>query len=370
VSRPRVVVLRGHSANVAELRAWEPLTDRYDLHVVTTSRADQRIDGLDVPWSTVATRRGLLPRGRLGTLATHALGDRYRGLEDLLRGADIVHSAELVPWFAVQPAALKRALGFELVLTVWETIPFAEAYRSARAREARRLTLAETDLFLPTTERAARALELEGVPATRLLVAPPGIDTARFAAAAARAPAAVEHVVVSPGRLVWEKGHQDVVRALARIPGVRLRVVGSGPERNRLLQHAAELGLADRVQIGAVPYDEMPDVFATASAVVLASLPTPSWEEQFGMVLAEAMAAGAHVVASSSGAIPEVLAGSQAALFAPGDWIGLARLLADGPLAAPPGARVAHPPDLVGRYSLEAAAERLDAAYQRALGGA
>lgn len=80
------------------------------------------------------------------------------------------------------------------------------------------------------------------------------------------------------------------------------------------------------------------------------------------MVLAEAMAAGAPILASTSGAIPEVL-GEGAQLFAPGDWIELARLLDAGPLSRPPGERVAHDPELVRRYSLEAAAERLRAAY-------
>jgi glycosyltransferase involved in cell wall biosynthesis len=99
---------------------------------------------------------------------------------------------------------------------------------------------------------------------------------------------------------------------------------------------------------------------------VLASLPTWSWEEQFGMVLAEAMAAGVPIVASSSGAIPEV-AGATARYFPPGDWLALARRLAAGPLARPPGERVEHPEKLVRRYSTAAAAERLAAAYERLL---
>lgn len=85
------------------------------------------------------------------------------------------------------------------------------------------------------------------------------------------------------------------------------------------------------------------------------------------MVLAEAMAAGAPVLASSSGAIPEVL-GTQAQLFVPGDWPELARLLETGPLSRPPGERVQHDPELVRRYSLEAAADRLRAAYTRVAG--
>ena len=153
--RPRVVVLRGHHANVGELRPWELLLDRFDVEVVTTARADQGLDGLRVPSRTVATRRARLPSGRLGTLATHAVGDAYTDIESLVRGAAIVHTAELGPWFAAQPARVRRRLGFRLVVTVWETIPFRTTFRTARAAANRRVVLTETDpLRLPTTDRA------------------------------------------------------------------------------------------------------------------------------------------------------------------------------------------------------------------------
>ena len=364
--RPRVVVLRGHHANVGELRPWELLLDRFDVEIVTTARADQRLEGLRVPSRTAATRRARLPRGRLGTLATHALGDAYTDIETLVRGAAIVHTAELGPWFAVQPARLRRRLGFRLVVTVWETIPFRSTFRTARAAVNRRVVLAETDLFLPTTNRARRCLLLEGAEPDRVQVVEPGIDVERFASGPTES--AEGHLIVSPGRLVWEKGHYDVIRALATLPrDVRLMIVGAGPERARLVRYANDLGLADRVEIRAVPYDEMPSVFASASCVVLASLLIPTWEEQFGMVLAEAMAAGTPIVASSSGAIPEVLAGSGAALFSPGDWAALADALSAGPLSRPPGQRVDYPAEIVSRYSTMATAERLAAAYKRVL---
>jgi glycosyltransferase involved in cell wall biosynthesis len=365
--RPRVLVLRGHSANPWELRAWELLADRYEVAVAVTGSNAHDLAGLALPVVPVRALRDRLPRGRFGELATLALGDRYHGLEQALHGADVVHSAELGVWFAAQPAALKERLGFRLVLTVWETIPFLDAFRGFRGRSQRRVALERADLFLAATERARRCLLLEGAPDERIVVSPPGIDVGRFRGAASPEPGG-SHLVVSPGRLVWEKGHYDVLRALALLGGShRLLVVGAGPERDRLLRYAAELGLAGRVEIRAVPYGEMPAVFARASCVVLASLPVPLWEEQFGMVLAEALAAGVPIVASDSGAIPEVLAGSGAALFRAGDWPELARLLAEGPLAHPPGERVAYPEALVRRYSNEAAAERLAAAYERVL---
>jgi len=364
--RPHVVVLRGHHANLGELRPWELLLDRFDVEVVTTARADQGLEGFRVPSRVAATRRGRLPRGRLGTLATHAVGDAYSDVEQLVRGAAIVHTAELGPWFAAQPARLRRELGFRLVVTVWETIPFRSTLRTARAAANRRVVIAETDLFVPTTERARRCLLLEGVEPGRIQVVEPGIDVERFASGPTEG--ADGHLIVSPGRLVWEKGHYDVIRAVAALGGdVRLVIIGAGPERARLLRYANDLGLGGRIEIRAVPYDEMPSVFASASCVVLASLPIPTWEEQFGLVLAEALAAGAPIIASSSGAIPEVLQGSGAPLFAPGDWPGLARLLDAGPLSRPPGTRAAYPRAVVDRYSAGAAAERLAAMYERVL---
>jgi glycosyltransferase involved in cell wall biosynthesis len=365
--RPRVVVLRGHHANIGELRTWELLPSRFDVEVVTTARADQAISGLRVPWTTARTRRGRLPRGRLGTLATQAVGDAYVDLESIVRGAAIVHTAELGPWFAAQPARLKRRYGYRLVVTVWETIPFRSTFRTARAANNRRDVLHEADLLLPTTERARSCLLLEGALPERVEVVQPGIDVDRFSAPSELESA--EHVIVSAGRLVWEKGHYDVVRAVARLTGsARLVIVGAGPEHLRLQRYAADLGIADRVEITAVPYESMPSVLARASCVVLASLATPTWEEQFGLVLAEALAAGAPILASSSGAIPEVLAGSGVPLFAPGDWIGLADLLTRGPLAQPPGTRGVYPAGVIERYSTRAAAERLAAAYDRVLG--
>jgi glycosyltransferase involved in cell wall biosynthesis len=81
------------------------------------------------------------------------------------------------------------------------------------------------------------------------------------------------------------------------------------------------------------------------------------------MVLVEALASGAPVVASDSGAIPEVLAG-HGSLVRPGDWRAFARAIADGPLS---GASPAPNAAVLDRYSAAAAAERTRATYRRAL---
>jgi glycosyltransferase involved in cell wall biosynthesis len=364
MTRPRIVLLRGHSANPWELRAWELLSDRYDVRVLVTGSNAFDLDSVELRVERVGALRDRLPRGRAGDLGALVLGDRYLGLADALRGADVVHAAEIGVPYSHGPALLKEQLGYRLVLTVWETIPFGDAYRRFRGRRQRRETIPRVDLFLAATERARRALLLEGAAADRIDVAAPGIDTSRFTTT----PAPTAHRVLSVGRLVWEKGHQDLLRALAWLrrdgSDVSALIVGAGPEEDRLRAHAHDLGLDDVVEWRtSVPYDEMPSVFASASCFVLASLPTMWWEEQFGMVLAEAAAAGLPIVAASSGAIPEVLRG-EGTLFPPGDWEVLAGALGEI-LAAPP--RRERPEELVQSYSAEAAAERYASAYQRVL---
>jgi glycosyltransferase involved in cell wall biosynthesis len=372
-----VVILRGHQANPWELRPWEELRERYDISYLRSGAGWFDDSLVQLPAAPAGTLRERLPRGRLGDVLVRVPGDRYLGLEPLLRGADIVHSQELGYWYSAQAARLRAKLGFRLVLTVWETIPFLDAYRNVRTRRYRSVVLREADLFLAATERARAALILEGAPPGRVRVAPPGVDVGRFSSAAPASPD--RHLVLSAGRLVWEKGHQDVLRAVAALKtglvappdgaGVpHVLIVGAGPDEKRLRTYAAELEIAELVEFRrSVPYDEMPAVFAGASCLVLASLAQWHWEEQFGMVLAEAMAASVPIVASSSGAIPEVT-GGRATLFSPGDWLGLARALAEGPLSAPPGTPRQHDPELVARYSVRAAAERLASAYEAVLG--
>jgi len=374
----RILIARGQQVTPWELAPWAHLPDRYDVAYLLTNSNEYTTESLPLTPVRVRSVRDRLPKGRMGSLLAKGLRERYLGdADEAFAQVDIVHAEELSYWFAADAARRKKRHGYKLVLTVWETLPLVTAFRSRPARRHRRAVLDGTDLFLPATARARDALLLEGVDDSRIELCPPGIDVERFAKPH-RAPDA--HVILSPGRLVWEKGHQDVLRAAALLARegsrARVRIVGRGPEEGRLRRYARDLGLADRVEIGALPYEEMPAAFGTASCMVLASLPSATtqlhpldlprtfWEEQFGMVLAEAMAAGLDILAADSGAIPEVLDGN-GTLFASGDWPSLADRLREGPLAREPGQRVDYPRELLDRYSVTAMAERLASAYDR-----
>jgi glycosyltransferase involved in cell wall biosynthesis len=105
------------------------------------------------------------------------------------------------------------------------------------------------------------------------------------------------------------KGVQVLLRALTGLDGDwRLAVAGDGDYRSDLEAMAASLQLADRVSfLGPVSSTEVPDVLRTLDALALPSLTTPTWREQFGRIIIEAMACGVAVVGSDSGEIPNVI---------------------------------------------------------------
>lgn len=118
-----------------------------------------------------------------------------------------------------------------------------------------------------------------------------------------------EVVIGYIGRLVLYKGLGVLIRALAGLPGhCRLRLVGSGPDKDELERMARDLGVSDRVEFApAVAAADVPDVLNGMDIFVLPSLTQSNWMEQFGRVLIEAMGCGVPVVGSDSGEIPHVV---------------------------------------------------------------
>jgi glycosyltransferase involved in cell wall biosynthesis len=110
--------------------------------------------------------------------------------------------------------------------------------------------------------------------------------------------------LLAVGRLVPSKGYDMLLTALATlietVSTVRLRIVGDGPERAKLVRQAEQLGLSDRVEfLGACSIDEVRTEFARADLLVISSR-----DEGLPRTLLEAAAAGVPAVATSVGGIP------------------------------------------------------------------
>jgi glycosyltransferase involved in cell wall biosynthesis len=197
-----------------------------------------------------------------------------------------------------------------------------------------------------------------------------GVDVERFHPATHAPEQARPARVGYVGRLETHKGVEVLIAAVAQLPGVTLDIVGAGPERASLDRLIETHGLHDRVSIRGYVGDELPEVYRGFDIVVVPSLTTSSWIEQFGRVAVEAMASGVAVIASDSGSLPEVLGGA-GVLVPPGDGDALAKaleaLLHDDDerrrLAAAGRARASH-------FSWARVAERQRDLYEEVLAGA
>jgi glycosyltransferase involved in cell wall biosynthesis len=168
------------------------------------------------------------------------------------------------------------------------------------------------------------------------------------------------------GRLVPEKGVDVLLLALAQAPGVRLRIVGAGPERALLSDLVRRYGLGDRVSLEPmIPSTRMPALLAELDALVLPSRSRPNWKEQFGRVLIEAMACAVPVIASDCGELPNVI-GDAGLVFPEDDVEALAAHLRalrdDAARRVALGARGrAH---VLAHYTQQGVAERTVAVYR------
>ncbi|WP_127473823.1 glycosyltransferase [Microbacterium sulfonylureivorans] len=147
---------------------------------------------------------------------------------------------------------------------------------------------------------------------------PLGVDTAQFSQGARTAPRDGP-VIGYVGRLEPYKGVATLLRAAASRPEWRIEITGDGPQHAELVALVAELGIADRVSfLGFAQGDELADRYRRLDLLAVPSVPWPGWLEQFCRVAVEAMASGVPVVASRSGAIPDVVADA-GVLVEPGD---------------------------------------------------
>ena len=162
----------------------------------------------------------------------------------------------------------------------------------------------------------------------------PGLDSSRV-----RADLRIEgkRVLVFTGRLVPHKGVDVILQALALLPkDVVLVVIGAGPRLPSLVGLARRLGVEDRVRFcPAVSDEDLPYFLALGDVFVF---PSQNRLEGFGLVVAEAMAAGLPVVVADMPGVREVIEPGKEGLLAEPliatDLADKVRILLDDPALA------------------------------------
>lgn len=226
-------------------------------------------------------------------------------------------------------------------------------------------TLRNADVAIAVSRALGDEMIALGAGRDRLQILPNGVDAGRFVIRPIdRAALGIRDdmpVILSVGNLVPLKGHDTVIRTLARLDNVQLVVIGSGPEKSRLAALTRALGLADRViSVSDVSQDVLIDYYNAADALVLASS-----AEGMPNVVLESLACGTPVVASAVGGIPEVIGDSPSCrLVAPGKTDDFAGAISDVLAAGHDRAAVRRE---VARYSWDETVAGVRAAFSACL---
>ena len=230
---------------------------------------------------------------------------------------DVIHAHD---WLVAHTAVtLKDHLGLPLVATIhateagrhqgWLPGDMNKCIHSVEwwlGHEAEKVLVCSSYMRWEVT----RLLEL---PPSKVEVIPNGVDGSVWQAAtraitAARSRfAGIGPLIGYAGRLVYEKGVQDLVGALPELrkrhPGLRLVIAGDGPHRPELQAQTKALRLQRAITFtGFLGAGELPAVLAASNAVVV-----PSIYEPFGMVALEAASAGAPLAVASTGGLAEIV---------------------------------------------------------------
>jgi len=234
--------------------------------------------------------------GRQRSSVTRAFSLAALGTQEIAPGyiaaawkrADIIHVHHPHPLADV--ACLLRAGRTPVVVT-----QHADSRRSIYLPATRLVLRRAAAVVVPSRAHLALSTELAGHEG-KVEVIPFGIDQRRWEVVPPPPPGAPPRAIFI-GRLVSYKGLDVLLKALERVPDLRLDIVGSGPEGPRLRTLAQALAVTDRVRwYGEYPDEDLPRRMADADFLVL---PSVTVEEMFGLVVLEAMAAGRPVLTTA-----------------------------------------------------------------------
>jgi alpha-maltose-1-phosphate synthase len=284
------------------------------------------------------------------------------GLEKLVKGSDIVHVAETYYHYTLQAIKAKeKGLVKRVVSTVWEVIPFNNESLPGR-RSIKENVRDRIDHFITHTDLAKKSLIKEGVSPKKITMIPLGVDLSRFKPKKKKRTSS--QTILFIGRLEEEKGILKLMEAFSKIeskfPNLKLCLVGEGSLKSEIPSHP-------RIAVKTVLYENIHLEYQKADIFCLPSQVTPTWQEQYGMVLVEAMASGLPIITTKTGAIPEVCGDS--AIYTKNSSVGLAsnleKLLKNPNQAQALGKKARQ--RAVSLYNHKRTAEKIEAVYKKVL---
>lgn len=381
---------RGHNLTFIAPRDLEETVCTNDLQTPKLAPRTWSASG----WFDFASRAAWRVQQWLGIPYLNVFSN-YRLLDACLQclpGHDLVHERNGLYRAGVAMACKRLKLPYVLFLDADEILehdfmgePITGLLRW-RAKELVRYNLNVANCIICVSEPAkANLMSNWNVPAEKIVVFPNGVDVQRFrpcpeARNGVRASLGVEDthpLIVFVGNFYHWHDVPTLLDAFAQVlrecPEARLVLVGDGPQRQAMMQHATELGLGQVAKFtGLVPHAEVPRLVAAAD---VAAAPYPAMQHDLWlspMKLFEYMASGMAVVTTAVGQITEVVQdGHNGLLTAPGDApamaVALKRLINDAALRSRLGQQARE--DAVRKYSWENYLSRLERVYAAVIAG-
>lgn len=285
------------------------------------------------------------------------------------RRYDIIHCHILHGLHSPAAVVMKLLFGRKVVVKVASTGSLSDFTMMRTLKFGRSMLnfMRHADRIVTLCGMSAAEAREQGFPDSAVVVLPNGVDATRFRPAAGSGRARKR--LVYAGSLNPAKGVDILLEAFARArrqnPALDLDIFGSGPMRDSLKAQAGRLGLDGH----AVFHGDVPDLERRFDGTAV--FVQPSLVEGMSNVILEAMASGLPVVATSTGAAPEIIRhGVNGLLVDPGSVAqmheAIDRLVSDASLAERMGVEARA--SIESQYTIERIAGRYHILYQELLG--
>lgn len=351
----------------------------HDVHVFTTNVDGANnsavplgeavgLDGVKVRYFPVPALRRLFWSPRMQDALR-----REMGTFDIAH----THSVFLWPTWAAARAASRRNVPYIVSprgMLVRDLIRRKSPWvKTAWIRLVESHNLEEAAAIHATSRLEAQELSEFGFNLPGICIVPNGVDLPTDGERNGLSSTAIKELAAGPsyllflGRINWKKGLDRLIQALGHLPEIRLIVAGNDEEgyRPALEALAARHRVSGRIRFAGPVYGEDKQVLLrNATALVV-----PSYSENFGIVVLEAMAAGRPAVVTGEVGAADIVRESGAGLVLEGGAevlaAGIARLISDPELRRSMGQRGRDA--IASRYTWDAVAKQMESAYRSVL---